>query len=87
MNGKSKWYVFAGVAGIIITGVMITLCSKRETEWKKLSDLQECKNMFESSITEMTLRETIDHPEWVEFQDEDLIKMWTCYFNELEVKE
>lgn len=87
MKEKKKLYVLVGACGIIITGLMIAFWNKSDTEWKKLRDLQECKNMFESSITEMTLRETIDHPEWVEFQDEDLIKMWTSYFNKLAVKE
>lgn len=84
---KKKWYFFIAGGGILLAGLMISFWNNGNTEWKKLCEVDSCKSMFENSITEMTLRETVDHPEWVEFKDEDLIEMWTSYFGDLEVKE
>lgn len=42
--------------------------------------------MLDSPIKQITLRKSITSPEWVSFEDEDLIRQWTDYFKNLEIK-
>ena len=82
------------VAAVVITVIIIALAdsSRRihqgnDNEWLKLKEIAAITDFFDASINKMILREGVTSPEWVVFDDVDLISDWNFFFDNAEVKQ
>lgn len=74
------------VAAVVITVIIIALAdsSRRihqgnDNEWLKLKEIAAITDFFDASINKMILREGVTSPEWVVFDDVDLISDWNFF--------
>lgn len=82
------------VAAVVITVIIIALAdsSRRihqgnDNEWLKLKEIAAITDFFDASINKMILREGVTSPEWIVFDDVDLISDWNFFFDNAEVKQ
>lgn len=77
--------IYLAIGIFVIIGAFVAM-SVHFFAWKTLNDIDECRELVENHITEITLREAIDTPVSVTFDDRDLVVEWETFFKQLEVK-
>ena len=70
---------------LLILGTAFFSIHDKSVGWKPLRDIKEYEGMYDSPITVITLRKTVDSAEWVVFDDSDLIEKWEIFLEGLEV--
>lgn len=58
----------------------------QSTKWDFLYKIEKYEKLFESSIVEIKLRESVDSAEWAVFSDDDLVKKWESFLKAVKVK-
>lgn len=71
---------------LFITVPIVFLINDRAVGWKKFYALRKYRKLAESSISEISLRKTVDSAQWAVFSDDDLLQLWKSAFENLEVK-
>ncbi|KIR01178.1 hypothetical protein P261_02861 [Lachnospiraceae bacterium TWA4] len=71
----------------MIIGYVSSLFNENFVEWKSLYQMKQYTELFNEPIIKMMMRETVDYPECVVFNDSDLIKEWMDFLKTVEVKE
>lgn len=79
---KAKYLVI-----LFVLAIMVVVAIKMFTpKWVSLYDIKYCANLKSETITEITMRATIDSVEEVVFSDKDLIDEWASFFDNVTLK-
>lgn len=87
MTAKQKRLLWAGFVFVaLIALIVIFITNSQPLDWRKLYELEEYKSIWDSQISEISLRKTVDSANWAVFSDEDLIQTWVSFLNDMEVR-
>ena len=75
--------LFAIIVFVIVIWAIINMVSPK---WVSLYDIKYCAKLKDETITQITMRATIDSVEEVVFSDKDLIDEWVSFFDNVTLK-